>query len=124
MKVVPDPMHHLLEVPNPGEHGKHCFYRHAFVPLPPLTQLEVGWVSYFGMESGVGPDHHLIFKPLEQMLKMGIVDVGGGTIPSRHHAQVVEEQAELAPDNPAMIGFPFLPHLVLTTSLWHRMKQL
>ena len=124
MKVVPDPMHHLLEVPNQGEHGKHRFYQHALVPFPPLTQLEVGWVSYLGMESTIGQDHHLIFKPLDQMLKMGIVDVGSGTIPSRHQAQVVEEQAELASNNPAMIGFPLLPHLMLATSLSYRMNQL
>ena len=76
------------------------------------------------MESTIGQDHHLIFKPLDQMLKMGIVDVGSGTIPSRHQAQVVEEQAELASNNPAMIGFPLLPHLMLATSLSYRMNQL
>jgi hypothetical protein len=50
------------------------------------------------METHIPQDHHLVFKLLNQVLEAGIVDIGPVAIPSRHQAQVVEYQTELASD--------------------------
>ena len=123
-KVVPTTMHYLLEMPDQGEHGEHSFDHHALVPLAPFTEFEIGGVSLTGMETHITQDDYLVFKPLNQGLKAGIVNIGGIPIPGRYQTQMIEHQAEFAFQEPAMIGFPLLSDLLVAPSLSYRVDQL
>ena len=76
------------------------------------------------METHITQDDHLVFKPLNQGLKAGIVNIGSITIPGRYQTQMIEHQAEFGSHDPAMIGFPLLSDLLVATSLSYRMDQL
>ena len=77
----------------------------------PSAELEIGWVSFLGMKSGVRPNDHLVLEALGQMLEAGVADIGGSTVPSTDQAQVVEHQAQLSAHDPAIIGLALLSHL-------------
>ena len=123
-KVVPTTMHYLLEMPDQREHGKHGFDHHSFVPLATFAEFEIGGVSLAGMEHSITQDDHLVFKPPNQGLKAGIVNIGGSTVPGSDQTQMIEHQAEFASHDPAMIGFPLLANLLGATPLSYGMDQL
>jgi len=123
-EVVPTTMHYLLEMPDQGEHGEHGFDHHALVPLATFAEFEVGGVSLTGMEPGITQNDHLVFKPPNQGLKAGIVNIGSSTVPGSDQTQMIEHQAKFASHDPAMIGAPLLPHLAGATSFPDGMNQL
>src|SRR3989454_8048626 len=69
VEVLPAPMHHLLEVADHGQHGEHRLHQHAVLPLPALTEFEVGGVALGGMETGVAQDNHAPVDLSNQPLK-------------------------------------------------------
>src|SRR5439155_27312832 len=83
----PDPMHNLLQVHDDRQHREHRLHQHTVLPLPTLTQFQVGWIALRGMEGGVAQDNHLLFDLPNEPLKRVIRDIGGRTLPP--HAQTV-----------------------------------
>ena len=77
LEVVPNTMHHFLEVPDQGEHREYGFHHHALIPLPTFAEFEVGGVSLTGMETRITQHHHLVLKSLNQVLKSGVVRLRG-----------------------------------------------
>ena len=65
-----------------------------------------------GMAAGITQDNHLTLEGFNQGMKRSVRSIGPGTVPRHHQAQVIEQQTELAADNPAMVGFPFAPDLL------------
>ena len=123
-EVVPHPVHHPLKMADQGEHGEDRFHLHAFIPLAPLTDFEVGRVSPFGMKAVITEDHHLALKLPDQRLKVGVVDVGGGAIPPCHQPPPIEYQTQLASHYPAVVGLPFSSNLTGTPAFPCRVEQL
>src|SRR5216683_5825679 len=107
LKIRPAPMHPLFEMTDERQHREHRLYQHAVLPLAPLTQFEIARIAFRGMEAGITQDDHALLTLPNQPLKHGIRDIGGVTRPRHHQAVLVQQQAEFAADNPAMIREAF-----------------
>src|SRR5262245_1113165 len=109
---------------NEREHREHRLHQHTVFPLTALTQFEVGGIALRGMKAGVAQDDHPPINLLNQPLKAVVSRTGGGTRPPHDQPPLVEQQTELAADNPAMIGEPFATDLLATAAFAHRVDQL
>src|SRR5262249_45905018 len=83
LKIGPAPVHDLFEMADQRQHGKDRLDEHAVLPLPALTEFEVGGVALGGMETGITQDNHPPINLLNQPLK-GVVDVSTTILSSRH----------------------------------------
>src|SRR6266699_3633884 len=124
LKIRPTPMHDFLEVANERQHREHRLHQHAVLPLATLTEFEMARIPLRGMEAGITQDNHTLLKLPNQPLKRVIRDMGGVTRPRHHQAVLVQQQAEFAADNPAMIGEAFAANLLRATALAHGVDQL
>ncbi len=75
------------------------------------------------VEAGVAEGHHLFLKPLDEGLERGLVDMGRITVPGDDEAELVQDQAELASADPAVVGLALLADLSRAPSLPHGMNQ-
>src|SRR5215216_5352642 len=110
LEIFPDSVHHLLEVADHGQHRQHRLYQDAVLPLPALTQFEVGGIAFCGMETGVAQDNHASVDLANEPVKGIIGNIGRSTVPPRHEAILVHQQAEFTPNNPAVVGHAFAPN--------------
>src|SRR6266540_1396792 len=76
------------------------------------------------MKAMVRQDNHVIFKGLDERMKERIMNIRSGTRPATHQTFLVEQAANLAAYDPATVRIPFLPNLLVTTSLPTGMQQL
>src|SRR5437867_3708661 len=81
-EVGPHTMADFLAMKNHGAHRQDHFYQHPRVPVATRTDFHVGRIASRGMETGIGQDNHLAVTLGNQRSKMGVVDLGGGTVPS------------------------------------------
>src|SRR5215467_8368513 len=63
------------------QRGEDRLDEHAVLPLPALTEFEVGGVALGGMETGITQDNHPPINLPNQPLKGVIRDIGRGTGP-------------------------------------------
>ena len=117
-------MHDLLQMADERQHREHRLDEHAVLPLPALTQFQVAGIPLRGMEAGVAQDDHPPIHLLNQPLKGVIWDIGGVTGPPHDQAVLVQQQAEFAADNPAVIGEAFAADLPGTPAFAPRVDQL
>jgi len=75
------------------------------------------------MEGSVPQDNHVVLKGFTQGVEGGVWGIGTRAVPGHDQAQVMEQQTELAPNNPAMVGFAFAPDLLGTAPFAQRMEQ-
>src|SRR6266849_3233504 len=123
VELRPDSMHDLFDMADDGQHRQHRLYQQAVLPLPALTQAEVGGIALRGMEGSITENNHPAIKLPNEPLKGVIGDVGGGTRPPHDQPPLVEQQAEFAPDNPAVIREAFATNLLRAAAFTHRMDQ-
>jgi hypothetical protein len=83
VKIRPDSVHDLLEVAHDGQHRQDRLDEDAILPLPPLTEFEVGRIALRGMEGRITQDNHPFFKLAHQPLKR-VIDVSTIRLSSRH----------------------------------------
>jgi hypothetical protein len=76
------------------------------------------------METGVTQDNHLIFALSNEPLKGVIRDVGRGTRLPHDQPPLIEEQAEFAADNPAVVRHAFAADLLRAPALARGVDQL
>jgi hypothetical protein len=119
----PGAMGNFLQMTDATQHREYGLHQHPRIPQTSITQFEIRRITRFGMESGVTQDDHLLFIGLNQGMERGIGRIGSSTIPADHQAPLIEQQTELSPDNPAMIGFPFAADLLATAPFAHRVQQ-
>src|SRR6267378_3363486 len=75
LEVLPASVHDFLEVADHRQHGEHRLHQQAVLPLPALTQFEVGGIALGGMEAGVAQDNHASVDVANQPLQGGIGDI-------------------------------------------------
>lgn len=109
-------MSNLLEMTHPGQHGQYCLEEHPVVPFTALAELEISGIPLGGMELGITEHEHLAFKLLDQILEVAVMHIRGVAIPSNDPAMLIDQQAQLASDDPAMVRFTFLANLVRASS--------
>src|SRR5215467_3627871 len=83
LKIGPAPVHDLFEMADQRQHGEDRLDEHAVLPLPALTEFEVGGVALGGMETGITQDNHPPINLLNEPLK-GVIDVSTTILSSRH----------------------------------------
>src|SRR6266511_687178 len=69
LEIIPHTVHHLFEMADERQHGKHCLHQHAIFPLAALTQFEVAWIPLGGMKGRITQDNHLLFALPNEPLK-------------------------------------------------------
>ena len=122
-KTAPGQMSHHLAAPYRGHHGEGGFHRHAHVPLSPSADLDVGRVAFGAVKAGIGQDNHPSVVVFQQVSEGLVMNVGGSAVPIGDQAQLVDHDAELAPNDPAVIGLALPARLVEIASRAHRMAQ-
>ena len=90
LKIRPASMHHLFEMADERQHREDRLHEHTVLPLPALTQFEIGGIPLRGMETGVTQDNHLVFALANQPLKGVIRDIGRGTRPPHDESPLIE----------------------------------
>src|SRR6516165_3381798 len=50
VEIRPDPMHDFFEMADERQHRQHGLHQYAVLPLPALTQFEVGRITFRRME--------------------------------------------------------------------------
>src|SRR5262249_24537512 len=121
LKIGPAPMHDLFEMADERQHREHRLDEHTVLPLPALTQFEIGGIALPGMEAGVTQDNHLLLTLPNQPLKRLIGHIGGGTRPPDDQSPLIEEQTEFPANNPTVVGEAFAANLLGTTAFTHGM---
>src|SRR5713101_8137997 len=58
VEIRPHAVRDPLEMADHGQHREHRLDEHAVLPLPALTQLEVGGIALGGMEGSITQDNH------------------------------------------------------------------
>src|SRR6516164_10723903 len=124
LNIRPAPMHHLLHMADERQHREHRLHQHAVLPLAALTHFEIARIPLRSMEAGVAQDNHPSIHLLNQPLKGVIWDIGGVTGPPHDQAVLVQQQAEFAADNPAVIRETFAANLLGAAALAHGMDEL
>src|SRR5262245_57497786 len=124
LKIRPAPMHHLLEVADHGHHGEHRLHQHAILPLPALTEFEVGRIALGSMETGIAQHNHPAINLSNEPLKGVIRDIGAGTRPPYNQPPLVQQQTEFAANNPAVIRHAFAANLLRAATFTAGMDQL
>lgn len=122
-KTAPGQMSHHFAAPYGSHHGKGGFHSHPHVPLSPSADLDVGRVALGAVKSGVGQDDHPSVVVLQKVSEGLVVNVGSSAVPIGDQAQLVDHDAELAPNDPAVIGLALATRLVEITPRAHRMAQ-
>ena len=112
LKIAPAPVHDLFEMAHERQHREHCLYQHPVLPLPPLTQFEIGGIALGSMEAGITQNNHPPINLLNQPLKGVVRGIGGGTGPSHDQLPLIEQQTEFAFNNPAMVRHIFTADLL------------
>src|SRR5205823_3279136 len=124
LKIGPAPMHDLFEMADERQHREHRLYQHPILPLAPRTQFEVGGIASRGMEGGITQDNHALLKLPNEPLKGVIRDIGGGTRPRHDQAVLVQQQAEFAAHNPAVVREAFAADLLRAAAFAHGVNEL
>src|SRR5499426_3424418 len=93
LKIGPAPMHDLFEMADERQHREHRLHQHTVLPLPPLTQFEIGGIAFCSMEAGITQDNHPFFELPNQPLE-GVIDVSTTILSSRHFSHSTELRGE------------------------------
>src|SRR5713101_7219344 len=120
MERRPDAVHDLLEVADEHQHREDRLHEHTVLPLATRTQCEVARIALRGMEGGTTENNHPAIKLPNEPLKGVIGDVGGGTRPPHDQPPLIEQQAEFAPDNPAVVREAFATNWLRAAAFTHR----
>ena len=123
LEIEPRPMTDLLEMTNDGQHRQDGFDHHTYIPGAARADFHVGRVACFGMEAGIGQDDHLLTKLGYQGLEGRVMHIGRVTAPSDDQAELVQDKAELAADDPTPVRFALLADLFRATPFAHRVQQ-
>lgn len=124
LEVIPSTVYHLLEMANGGQHGKDRFDDHAFIMVEWLAHLQIGRITIFGMEAMIREDHRAIFAALDPRMKGTVMHICGVTIPVDHLADMLEQETQLAGNDPAPVGIALLANLLFRTAFTHRVDQI
>lgn len=122
-EIAPDAVKNPFKVTDGGQHREKGLDEHTFIPRSASTRLHIGGIAVFSDEPKVGQDDHLVRKVGNQRMERGIVDIGRIRRPGTGQPPLVQDDGELAPDNPAMIREPFAPNLPSCTLLPPGMEQ-
>lgn len=125
LEVSPFTMQDFLEITDQSQHRQSSLNHHSAVPLTTLTQAQVVGVPVFLLKARVGEDDGSTSNLINHMLESGsIIDIGCIATLVDDQTQMVLKQAQLAADNPVVVGFALAPDWLVATSFTARMNQL
>jgi len=91
------------------EHREGGLDEHAIVPGPPRADLHVGWIALLASEHRIGEHNHPLSEAGDERVDGVVVGVGVIHAPGAHQAPLVEHDAKLAADDPAVVGHALAP---------------
>ncbi len=123
-EIIPNSMHHLLEMAHEGQYGQHRFDNHARDPLAPLANPEVLRMPVLLDKALIAEQHHPGGIALGNRLKgAAIVEVDGVNLPIDDQAEMIEHKTQFASDDPAPVRQSLLANLLLATAFLARVEQ-
>ena len=109
--IQPDAIAHSLKLKDRRHRRPDDFHQHAHVPVTAPPEFHIRRIARRGMKAGLCQHNHAVLKGGDQRLRMRVVPVGGGGIPASHQLPLIQNEAEIAAHDPAMIGVTFLAGL-------------
>lgn len=112
LEIEPDTMHHLLKMADQRQHRQNRFHNHARVPFATTAEAQIVRLPILFGKTRIGKDSHIGNVAVDKVLKSGtIMYIGGVHSPIYNQAQVIQEETQLATDNPTIIRQPFASNL-------------
>lgn len=102
LEVIGHLVSHLLGVGDDGQHGVGGLHQHSDVPVAPGADLQIGRVALRRVEAAVAQQDATLLEGLDEGVEPRVVGVGGRPSPADDLARMVEGQAQLAADDPAV----------------------
>ena len=129
LEIAPDTMPDALEVAHARQHGKHGLDHHAVIPNAALADLQVRWVTRFAflgllVEVRVRQNQHLLVELSDERLERAVMRVGRFAVPGAHLAEAVQDEAQLAAHDPAVVGVALLADLFVAAPEPPRVQKL
>ena len=117
LEISPNPVHHLLEMTNQGQHGEHRFDNHARIPLASLANPDIFGMPVLLDKALITEQHHPSGIALGNLLKgAAVVDISRVDLPIHDQTQMIEHKTQFASDDPTPVGQPFLTDLSLAAA--------
>lgn len=105
LEILPDLMHHFLEMTHQGQHRQHCLNDHPVIPHPTLTNPQVGGMPIYFGKGFICEDDHFTLDAVDHVLESRtVINVGRVAVPVDDQAQMIQQQTQLSTDNPAFVG--------------------
>jgi hypothetical protein len=97
-------MGHFLEMTHRCQQRQDRFDQRAGVPFALFAHLQVSRMPVLFLNARITEANHAVGYAVPQVLKgTAIPDMGGVTEPINNQSQMIDQQAQLAVDNPAGI---------------------
>jgi len=107
--IAPGAMGGFLTVADLREHREGGLNEHAVVPGAACADLQIRRIALFAAEHGVGEHDHPLGEAGDERVKGAVVGVGGISAPGADQAPLIEDHAELAADDPVVVGDALAP---------------
>jgi len=107
--VAPGAMGGFLTVADLREHREGGLDEHAVIPGAARADLQVGRIALFAPERRISEDDHALGEAGDELVKGTVVGVGGVPASGAQQAPLVENHAEFAADDPAVVGHALAP---------------
>src|SRR5664279_3608838 len=113
----------MLEPTDARRQREQGFNEHPLTPGFVFTKLEVECRLARLLEAKIAQDNRFLIELMGEWAKGLVVDIRCVPVPSDDFASVIDQPAQLDPDNPAAVAFAFLADLLLAASFAHGMNQ-
>jgi len=107
--VAPGAVGGFLGVADLCEHGEGGLHEQTVVPDAARADLHVRRIALLAPERRIGEHDHALGEAGDERVKGIVVDVGGVRAPGADEPPLIEDNAELPADDPAVVGHALAP---------------
>src|SRR3990172_6360473 len=116
-------MEQMFKLTDARDQTEHGFDQHPLAPGFVGAKLEIARRFIRLLEAKIAQDNRLLVKLMGDWTKGLVMDVGCVPVPGDDFAPVIDQPAQLNPDDPTPIRLAFLAQRLLTTPLAHGVNQ-
>ena len=122
-EVICLPVMLVLQMADGRQHREDGFNHHARVPRAPLTDFQVSGIAGAAMEASIRQHHHLVSELGNQRSELAIADTHHVAVPGDKQADMIQNKAQLGPNNPAPIRNTLVAQRARTATFPTRVNQ-